>query len=255
MRLLPWLGVVVIASLAPAAAVAQPQSTDRLLNTVVPHAEVRAPFTAENIASALASLAESTGVLLGFETVMEDDPYIGPDQFAWSLRGGTLQQVLDHIVTLDSRYEWRERNGVIHVRPKEAFDDARHFLNRRIPHFELKDALPLHATFELHRLFRGECQIGHPIYDKRREQFLSQQPTAMRKPVSVALDDASVLDIMDAVIKAHGRLYWNVTYRVPPDVSKPEWPMYDYALFAFNDRPATGGWWRMCAGDEDRFWR
>lgn len=69
----------------------------------------------------------------------------------------------------------------------------------------------------------------------------------------LSLTNVSVLDILDAVIKTHGELHWNVTYRVPPDVPMPESAMYAYAVFSFHGRPSIGGWWRMCAGDENRY--
>jgi hypothetical protein len=245
---------VVLSALVSVAPAAQSARNDRLLNTIVGQdAEVRLPPTAENIGLTLASIAKSTGALIGFETVMDDELWSGSDQFGWSPRGITLAQALDQVVAMDARYEWREHEGVIHVRPKTAFADPRHFLNQRVAKFELKDAIPLHATFEVHRVYRKDCEIRHLIYTTKRDEFLSDGPASLRMPVSVSLTNVTVLGIMDAVIKAHGQLYWNVTYRLPPDITKPESAMYEYAVFSFHDRPSVGGWWRMCVGDETRY--
>jgi hypothetical protein len=168
------VGSAVAATLLSATPSAQVSSRERLLNTIVGvDAEIRLPPTARNIGSTLASIARATGALVGFETVMDDEPAFGGDQFAWSPRSLTLAQALDQVVALDSRYEWREHRGVIHVRPKTAFVDRGHFLNLQVGKFELKDAIPLHATFQIHRLYRPDCDIRHKIYTDEREAFLS----------------------------------------------------------------------------------
>jgi hypothetical protein len=99
----------------------------------------------------------------------------------------------------------------------------------------------------------ADCEIRHKIYSNEREAFLADQPPAERRGVTVSLTNASVLDILDTVIKTHGELHWNVTYRVPADVPTPGSAMYAYAVFSFGSRPSIGGWWRMCAGDENRY--
>ena len=233
------------------AAFAQTSTTAVPLDTVIGgDVQVRLPATAENMAETLASLARATGVLIGFETAM-DEPSKDSGHSGWSPRGLTLAQALDQVVATDARYEWRERNGVIHVRPKTAFADAGHFLNTRVDRFEVKEALPLHATFEVHRIFRPGCVIRHPIYTDDREEYLSGEPPALRELVSVSLRNVTVLDVLDEVIKAHGRLAWNLTYRLPADVTPPAPAKYEYAIFSFFDRPSVGGWWRMCANHEE----
>jgi hypothetical protein len=248
------LAITLLATTLSSRAPAAQTSGERLLNTVISaEAEMRLPSSPENFRDTLASIAAVTGVPIGFETVMDDEPGSRLGSFNHSLRGMTLAQALDLTVAMDTRYAWRERRGVIHVRPKEAFDDARHFLNRRVERFDLRDAIALHATFEVHRIFRPDCEIRHKIYSNEREAFLADQPPAERRGVTVSLTNVSVLDILDAVIKTHGELHWNLMYRVPADVPAPESAMYAYAVFSFGSRPSTGGWWRMCAGDENRY--
>jgi hypothetical protein len=57
-----------------------------------------------------------------------------------------------------------------------------------------------------------------------------------------------LITLLDAVITAHGSLYWNVTYHVPPERLLDATPSYEYAVFAFAPYPQVGGWWRMCVG-------
>jgi hypothetical protein len=140
---------------------------------------------------------------------------------------------------------------VIHVRPQAAFNDPNHFLNEMAAPLELIDALPLHATFEVHRVFIPDCVINHPIYTDQRDKILERELPAMRQPLTLSFAGGRVIDLLDAIIKAHGSLYWNVTYQVPPERLHDATPRYEFAIFAFTAYPQVGGWWRMCAGRHD----
>jgi len=141
-------------------------AVERLLDRIVgADAEVRVPPTAENIASTLATIAKSTGALIGFEVAMGDEPSFGGDRFAWSPCGLTLAQALDQVVAMDARYEWRERDGVIHVRPQSAFEDAGNFLNARVERFEIKNVLPAA------REFRGASPLQTGLRDPAPDLF------------------------------------------------------------------------------------
>ncbi len=172
----------------------------------------------------------------------------GKTTFGWSLRGKKISEALDDLVAMHPGYEWRSVNGVIHVRPLSAFANFNHFLNQAIGPLELTDALPLHATFEVHRVFIPDCVLSHPIYTDQRDAFLKTEDLAMRQPVTLSFKGGTVLELLDAVIKAHGSLYWNVTYDVPPERRHDATPSYEYAVFAFAPYPQVGGWWRMCVG-------
>jgi hypothetical protein len=251
-RVLSTVAAIAMVSAVPGA---QAPRGERLLNmTVGSDTFVRLPSTARDLGSSLASVAKSTGVLIGFETVMDNEQWlVSPSWVDRPLAGLTVGQALDQIVATDPRYEWREYRGVIHVRPQAAFKDPNHFLNRRVAQFKLEKAIPLHATFEVHRIYRPDCEIRHPIYSDDRDDFLSKEHPSMRTPVTLTLTNVTVLEIMDAVINTHGQLYWNVTYHVPPDVQKPESAPYEYAVFSFHEMPSVGGWWRMCVGADRRY--
>jgi hypothetical protein len=220
---------------------------DRVLG---PDAEIRLPSTLMALTESLTSIARASGVLIGFETVLDaDDRYTRTEFGGWA-RGQTVGKALDTLMMLHPDYEWRSVNGVIHVRPKTAFADPNHFLNRRAGPIELKDAVPLHATFEAHRVFIPDCVVRHPIYTDQRDEFLQNDVRAMRQPITLSFKGGTVLEFLDAVIKAHGSLHWNVTYQVPPERLHDATPRYEYALFAFAPNAQVGGWWRMCVGKE-----
>jgi hypothetical protein len=237
--LLPAVG---LASL-PARAIQGVPPEDRVLGHDV---EIRLPSNTQALAKSLASIARASGVLIGFETVLDTDEGFTRTQFGWSPRGQRVGDALDSLVALHPAYEWRTVKGVIHVRPRAAVADPNHFLNQTAGRIELKQALPLHATFEAHRVFVPDCVVRHPIYTDRRDEFLENEDKAMRKPVTLSFKGGTVLELVDAVIKAHGSLYWNVTYRVPPERLHDAVPRYEYAIFGFSAFPQTGGWWRMC---------
>ena len=214
---------------------------------------MRLPASTDALAETLASIARDSGVLIGFETMLDVGSRARGTKFGRSLRGKTVGEALDLLMAVHPAYEWRSVNGVIHVRPQKAFADFNHFLNQPIGPLELSDALPLHATFEVHRVFIPDCVVNHPIYTDQRDAFLETVEPAMRQPVTLSFNVGTVLDLLDAVIKAHGSLYWNVTYQVPPERLPDATPSYEYAVFAFAPYPQIGGWWRMCAGrHEDR---
>jgi hypothetical protein len=218
---------------------------DRILG---PDAEMRLPSSTQALAETLASIARSSGALIGFETMLDTEQGLGRTEFGWWLRGKKVSEALDDLIALHPGYEWRSVNGVIHVRPQTAFANPNHFLNHAAGPLDLKDALPLHATFEAHRVFIPDCVVRHPIYTDRRDAFLENEDKVMRQPVTLSFRGGTVLQLLDAVIKAHGSLYWNVTYQVPPERLHDATPSYEYAIFAFAPYPQVGGWWRMCRG-------
>jgi len=214
---------------------------------------MRLPSNTVALAETLSSIARASGVLIGFETMLDRDPLSARTRFGWSMRGKKVSEALDELMVVHRGYEWRSVNGVIHVRPQSAFADLHHFLNQAIGPIELIDALPLHATFEVHRIFIPDCLVSHPIYTDQRDVFLEKEDAAMQQTFTLSFGGGTVLDLLDAVIKAHGSLYWNVTYDVPRERLHDATPSYENALFAFAANPQVGGWWRMCAGrHEDR---
>ena len=212
---------------------------------------MRLPASPDALAETLASIARDSGVLIGFETKLDAGLRRRGTKFGRTLRGKTVGEALDALMAIHPGYEWRSVNGVIHVRPQEAFVNFNHFLNQAIGPLQLTDALPLHATFEVHRVFVPDCVINHPIYTDQRDAFLETEEPAMRQPLTLSFNGGTVIDLLDAVIKAHRSLYWNVTYQVPPERLHDATPAYEHAVFAFAPSPQIGGWWRMCAGRHD----
>jgi len=203
------------------------------------------PLTRWNVGDSLKEIAEATNVLFGFEAVADssDQPQRQVKARRVPVRGLQVSEALDLLTRSDPRYAWREVDGVINVRPADAFDDPQHFLQRFVTHFQLRDALPLEATFAVHRIFRPSCEITHPVTNQARDAFVADQPLLQQRLLNIEIGNTTVLDILNAVIREHGALHWNVSY--PTGVGG-----YENSNFAFTDTPQSGGWWRMCVGDE-----
>jgi hypothetical protein len=242
---------LVLAALGATTLIAQAPDLAPEYRVLTADAELRLPGNTQALAETLASIAKASGILIGFETMLDHGPASATSQFGRSLRGMRVGDALDTLIALHPGYAWRNVNGVIHVRPQAAFNDSNHFLNEMAAPLELIDALPLHATFEVHRVFIPDCVINHPIYTDQRDKILERELPAMRQPLTLSFGGGRVIDLLDAIIKAHGSLYWNVTYEVPPERLHDATPRYEFAIFAFTAYPQVGGWWRMCAGRHD----
>jgi hypothetical protein len=73
----------------------------------------------------LRRLANASHVPIGFEQVSEaisQKNTSRPEPIRIAFQNGTLTQVLDAIVAAESRYMWRETDGVINVLPRENVD-------------------------------------------------------------------------------------------------------------------------------------
>jgi hypothetical protein len=249
-RLIPVAAALLALSLTTAGTQGSEEASpeDRVLG---PGAEMRLPRSTQALAETLASIARASGVLIGFETMLDAKVETGGTQFGWSLSGKRVGDALRALIELHPEYAWRRANGVIHVRPQTALADRNHFLNEMAAPLELTEALPLQAAFEVHRVFVPDCIVNHPIYTEERDKFLENELPAMRQPVTLSFGGGRVIDLLDAIIKAHGSLSWNVTYQIPPERLHDATPRYEYAIFAFAAYPQVGGWWRMCTGRHD----
>ena len=108
---------IVLAALLPAVALSSmaAQRTqdvrpeDRLLG---PDAEMRLPSSTDALAESLRSIARASGVLIGFETMLDTEHGLGRTEFGWWLRGKRVGEAFDDLIALHPGYEWRSANGV-----------------------------------------------------------------------------------------------------------------------------------------------
>lgn len=172
---------------------------------------VDVPLTPSSLQRAMAELAWTARIPIGYEAP-EDEPWQpAPPSRTINVEGQTVEQVLNAIVALQPRYGWSEDDGVIHLRPKTAVADPNNVLNRPIEMFVLDDTTLQLALREIHFNLRPALRQGGIAGS-------GAPPTALGlHRFSISMKKTTVLDVLDAIVKAHGASSWHVTYM--PDYS------------------------------------
>ena len=115
--------------------------------------------------------------------------------------GRPLRDVLDEMVAVDPRYEWPEMEGVIVIRPATSWTDPDHALFRIVRPVRLIDVSPQDAVQRLAR----ELGYPHPL----------SFPGG--KLLTLDLPQGTVLDLANAIVRAHGELTWTLEPEPPLD--------------------------------------
>ena len=97
--------------------------------------------------------------------------------------------MLDLLIKADSRYYWVDSDGVVVVRPLDAWKKRDHFLHDTLQSCVLEEQ-NIGRAMENLRGGCGECR------------FMSNDPTL----VTLSLGPVSRIEALDAVVRAHGRL-------------------------------------------------
>jgi len=142
--------------------------------------------------SAVRDLANATSVPMGIEFLGPGNP---PRSAEIPATGRTLRDVLDAMVAIDPRYEWREMDGVIVIRPTASWNDPQSLLFRLVPGERMHDVSPQTAIERLAR------QLG------RTERLAGMPPG---KPLSIDAPQGTVLDFANTIVRAHGRMLWTL---------------------------------------------
>jgi hypothetical protein len=130
---------------------------------------------------------------MGFESV---PPAQGPVRClrdSVSLSGLTLRDALDALVTLASRYEWRDVYGVINLRPVIASSTSESNLFRLVPGMRLKDVPSAKAINAFITSLTGEPSYSN-MSDTRR--------------ISIDVPQGIALDLLNELARIHGELSW-----------------------------------------------
>jgi len=127
-----WLLLLLLTSTktSTTASTKQLQSLDRVIVSDHP-IDLASPPGDKVIASRLAIVSHLMGIPVGLEEATEPFVQRSPRSPA-DLNGLTVRAALEELVAEDPRYQWRDMNGVIVVRPVSSWNDCSHFLNRRV---------------------------------------------------------------------------------------------------------------------------
>lgn len=141
-------------------------------------------------AAAVRDLATAARVPIGLE-VVPGPPLIFKEGFAAT--GSPLHLVLDALVTVDPRYEWRLIDGVVVIRPQTAWADPASPLAARVDSVRLLDE-PMGKLVQLAQRAVGAPTPSADFPDNRL--------------VWVDLPPGTALDLLCAVVRAYGDLVW-----------------------------------------------
>jgi hypothetical protein len=163
-------------------------------------AVVKLPLTSASIGGPTERLGMLSGVPIGVEDCTEPMPQVNTPATEFVLTGMKLGQALDQLVQLDPRYMWQEVSGVIVLRPVKAWNDVKNPLNRSVGSLNWDNVTLSYALDEVATVVTGERYhtVVSPMDDR---QF------------NVRVTNATVLDLLNSIVRAHGELVWHVGYR------------------------------------------
>jgi hypothetical protein len=218
--------VAVLAVALPAAA--QERAVEPLARQVTSNFTLKLPVGSCTVPQLAAWIASHLDIPSGVELL--PGPCTSPDQPMGeevSLMSMPFQDVLDLLIKADSRYYWVDSDGVIVVRPLDAWKKKDHFLHDTLQAVELKEQ---NIGAAMDQIF---ARPGRVVGSG--ELIMSNDPTL----VTLSLGPVSRIEALDAVVRAHGRVRWEVGYCLPEiesDVATAWLYVYDEGVA----RPRSG---------------
>lgn len=141
----------------------------------------------------LAKLAVAAGVPMGFEAAGRPTRLSQPV----TATGRKLREVLDDLIRADDRYEWREDDGVIVVRPPAAWRDPLSVFNTAVGPIRRREMQASDAASLMAQLFGVRSDLSSGIGDTIT--FTVDLP-----------DGGTLLGVLNAIVRAHGTMTWSV---------------------------------------------
>lgn len=192
------LSVPVVGALAITAGSAQGVLEYRTIQTYQ-GAEILFDSASPNVPQMVRLVAEASGVPMGMEAL---EPPMPPtwehSQRTFVVSGRELTVALYLFEAWDPRYTRREFSNAVVVRPRNAWEDDGHFLNQRVDRFTLDDEDLVGALHAVRALFGHMDRIYGPVGGPA---------------MTLSLSGASVLEILNAIVAAHGRATWMILPR------------------------------------------
>ena len=139
------------------------------------------------------TLAEASRTPMGMETAGVTT--VNPPMIRETiLTGMRLADALAILAAIDSRYEWREMDGVIVFRPVQAWRDGLNPLFLPVPDVRLRRVTLSTVMGVIASALKAPEHASNTIVDTRR--------------MSIDIPAGSVLDLLNAAAKSHGQLTW-----------------------------------------------
>src|SRR5215467_12833750 len=151
-------------------------------------------------------IARTANIPLGFENV----PGCGfgrrttvRDDQRGILAATTPREAFDEVAALNRNFRWREIDGMIIVRPTDAWHDTANLLNLPARPFQMMN---VDADDALYRVL--DAATPRVTYVQSRKQALDSRAA----PLSVDFSGGSLLRAITAVVRAKGDAEWRVGY-------------------------------------------
>jgi hypothetical protein len=151
-------------------------------------------------------IARTANIPLGFENVQGcgfGRRTIVPNDQRSILAASTPREAFDEVAALNRNFRWREIDGMIIVRPADAWENSANLLNLPARPFQVMN---VDADDALYRVL--EAATPRVSYVQSRKQALGSRAT----PVSVDFSGGSLLRALNAVVRAKGDAEWRVGY-------------------------------------------
>jgi hypothetical protein len=204
-------GCVAIALLSGPVRPAGQEAPPPAKRLITENLEFRTAFLPCHAPDIAVRLAKMTGVPAGAEALPGPCGYEGgrgaPLESPVNLLGRPLEEAMDTLIALDPRYRWLETDGVIVIRPLEAWNNQQHFLHRPLASFAVDDQ---HIGGALARLGAArDGRLSRPPLD------VEMRTEQVNLRFSVNLGATTIYAAMNAVVRAHGASWWQVRYCQP----------------------------------------
>ncbi len=160
------------------------------------------------VPSLVRSIARDVGMAAGVEYLPGACDYRrspNADPGSWvPLIGMSVREALDTLKDFDPRYHWIESDGVILMRPLEAWGDEKHPLHEPIGEFSADEE---HAAVLAHRLnVRLTGARGREPWE------FSPRTAGAAQPLTFMQTATTPILVLDAIVRTHGAASWSVRW-------------------------------------------
>jgi DNA-binding NarL/FixJ family response regulator len=199
-------------------ATAQDKSVSPLERLIESSYEIRLPAHECTVPSVVLGLAKRYRFVAGAEYLLVDCQRrwmaTPRDAEVINLQGLSVGAALQKLTEIDPRYRWIERDGVIVVRPLEAWADPKNMLNFAAESFVLDDVNVGSALEAVVSALTGESRSSPTLHQS------SQHSEQAARLFSVKTGPTSVGEALSAIVRAHGDAWWQ--FGGPP--GRPDLP-------------------------------
>lgn len=236
MRIVPI--ALVIATAAPLAMATQNASVPVRERLITRNFEVNLPPHPCSVPAIVMFMAGSVEAVSGVEYRPEPCDYrterpAPADRI--NLLGMTVEDAMNALVKIDPRYAWQESEGVLMMRPIEAWADDKHILHESIGPIEFENKPMGYALQLLRPIINLEPNVD-------RAFPAGNTPHGWHE-FSVKLRVMSQIEALNEIVRAHGNLHWEVKY-CRPEIRRE----YTRLMLYTTDKGGigTGGGRREC---------